>query len=127
MYNENKKNFKIWDYKNCSFIVSHYLIEPSAIAIVIKDNDTSEIVTKCTIYDIFEEYRVGIATIKNYSENKEMTEFLKNLGIVTNIIERHKVNEMAEDTETIDVCNIDLKKLKEYACEWHYDEEKGGK
>lgn len=123
MYNENKKNFKIWDYKNCSFIVSHYITEPSAIAIVIKDNDTSEIVTKCTIYDIFEEYQLGMATIKNYSENKEMTEFLKNLGIVTNIIESHQVNEMAEDTETIDVCNIDLKKLKEYSIEWHYNEE----
>ncbi len=127
MYNENKKNFKIWDYKNCSFIVSHYITEPSAIAIVIQDNDTSEIVTKSTIYDISQEYQVGMATIKNYSENKGMTEFLKNLGIVTSIIESYKVNEMAEDTETIDVCNIDLKKLKEYACEWHYDEEKGGK
>lgn len=123
MYNENTKTFKIWDYKNCSFIVSHYITEPNAIAIVIQDNDTSEIVTKCTIYDISEEYRVGMATIKNYSENKEMTEFLKNLGIVTNIIESHQVNEMTEDTETIDVCNIDLKKLKEYSIEWHYNEE----
>ena len=120
----NAKSFPIWEYKNCSFIVSSYLSEPIAIIFAIKDNETSEIVAKCTTYDLFTNYEVGMATIKNYSENRGMTEFLKKLGVVTNIIESNKVNELAEETETIDVCNIDLEKLREYATEWHYKEER---
>lgn len=119
---QNAKSFPIWEYKNCSFIVSSYLSEPIAIIFAIKDNETSEIVAKCTIYDLSTNYKKGMATIKNYSENRGMTNILKELGIVTNIIESNKVNELAEDTETIDVCNIDLEKLREYASDWNYEE-----
>ena len=117
-----KKYFKIWNYEDCSFTVSHYLADKKAIAIIIEDNITSEIVAKCTTYLEDTKYQKGIATIKNYSENKGMTDFLKKLGIVTEIFKSQKVNELAEDTETIDFCKINLKKLKEYATVWHYEE-----
>lgn len=117
-----KKYFKIWNYEDCSFTVSHYLADKKAIAIIIEDNITSEIVVKCTTYLENTKYEIGMATIKNYSENKGLTEILKGLGVVTEVFKSQKVNELAEDSETIDFCKINLKKLKEYAIVWHYEE-----
>lgn len=118
------KTFNIWQYNNCAFEASHYIADSKAIAIRIVDNETSEAIVKCTTYIQNVEYKEGIATIKNYSENRGMTDFLKEMGIVTEVVESFKCNEDAEDTETIDVCKIDLKKLKEYARDWHYEERK---
>ena len=119
-----KKNFKIWDYEDCSFEVSHYLADKKAIAIIIEDNRTSLMIAKCTTYLADTKYEAGIATIKNYSENRGMTKFLQDLGIVTEVFRKKKVNELAEDDETIDFCKINLEKLKDYAIIWHYN---GGK
>lgn len=116
------KKFEYEKYKNCSFIVSNYLSEPKPIAFVIKNNEDNEIIAKCTTYDMFQDYSNGIVTIKNYSENRGMTEFLKNLGIVTEVVQSYKCNDLQE-TESIDVCKIDLKKLKAYSSEWYIQQQ----
>ena len=116
---EFKKNSK------CQFFVSHYISDDKAIAIIIKDSTTDELICKCTTYDEFSEYEIGIATIKNYSENTGMTNFLRNLKIVEEVRDSYKINDMAEDTETVDICKINLERLKAYANEWHYAESRG--
>lgn len=117
------KIFQYEEYKDCHFIVSHYLTDKNAIAIIIEDDITRKTI-KCTTYIPKIEYKEGIATIKNYSENQGITDFLISLGVVTEVIEKKKVNELAEDTETIDICKIDLKKLKDFATEWHFERRK---
>ena len=48
------------------------------------------------------------------------------LGVVTEIIMRQPCNPIVQDTlnsnnpQTIDLCDIDIKKLKEYSKEWNY-------
>lgn len=121
MINMNN-TFEFKQYSKCQFFVSHYIADDKAIAIIIKDSATDEPICKCTTYDEFLEYEIGIATIKNYSENAGMTEFLRNLKIVEEVRENYKANDLAEDSETIDVCKLNLKILKSYADEWHYAE-----
>ena len=121
MINMNN-TFEFKQYSKCQFFVSHYIADDKAIAIIIKDSATDEPICKCTKYDEFLEYEIGIATIKNYSENAGMTEFLRNLKIVEEIKKSYKVNDMAEDTETVDICKINLEELKAYAEEWKYAE-----
>lgn len=125
------KTFEFEEYSKCNFFVSHYCFDEKAIAISIEDSTTSELICKCTTYDIHRDYEVGIATIKNYTENVGMTEFLKKLGIVEEVIKSYILNEDVEDfgdipikKETLDVCKINLEVLKSYSKEWKYAEGK---
>lgn len=119
------KKFTYKNYNNCYFIVDTYVANTNAMAISIKSDDES--ITTCTVYDDFGIYCYGVTTIKNYSENSHMTDFLKELGIVTDIIERYPCNSFVNDTletdnpQTIDICVIDMNKLKDYCKEWNYD------
>lgn len=123
------KTFRFKKYPKCNFWVSHYYFDDDAIAIVIVDSVTNDVICKCTTYDIHFNYNLGIATIKNYTENVGMTDFLKDLGVVEEVIKSYILNEGIEDfggisieKETIDVCKINIKLLKSYATEWRYVE-----
>ena len=61
------------------------------------------------------------ATIKNYSENSGMTKFLQKLGVIEEVYSRRKSHPLALDSETIDFCQIDIEKLKEYSKEFNYE------
>ena len=78
------KKFTYKDYENCYFIVGNYVVDKNAMAISI-ENDEGPIAT-CTVYDDYGMYSRHITTIRNYSENSHMTEFLKKLGVVVDII-----------------------------------------
>lgn len=119
------KTFKYKKYKNCYFIVDSYLGDKKAMAITIENNDGA--VAICTVYDKFGVYEEGLVTIKNYSENSHMTDFLKNLGIVLDIVSRYPCNTFSYESlntnnpQTIDICIIDINKLKEYCKSWNYN------
>ena len=119
------KKFTYKNYENCYFIVGNYVADKNAMAISIK-NDEENIVT-CTVYRDFDPHCEGIVTIKNYSENSHITDFLVKLGIVTDILNRVPCNPFAYDTldtdnpQTFDFCVIDVRKLKEFCKEWHYN------
>jgi hypothetical protein len=66
-------------------------------------------------------YFPDTATIKNYSDNSGMTKWLQKLGIIEEIYTRKKCNPMASKEETIDYCQINIKKLKEYSKEFNYE------
>lgn len=119
------KKFTYKNYKNCYFIVGSYVADKRAMAISIQSD--GEPITTCTVYDDFGMYNEHITTIKNYSENSHMTDFLKELGVVADIIDRYPCNRFVYDTletdnpQTMDICIIDIDKLKEYCKEWHYN------
>jgi len=119
------KTFTYKNYNNCYFVVSSYAINNEAMAISIESD--GEPIATCTIYDDFGIYSDNITTIKNYSENSHITDFLKTLGVVTEIINRYPCNRFVYDTlegnnpQTIDTCIINIDKLKKYCKEWHYN------
>ena len=120
------KTFKYKNNKKCYFIVSSYQTNPNAIAFSI-ENLKQGLITTCTVYIANKSYTKGLATIKNYSENSGMTEFLKKLGIVTKVFIKKPCNDFVigtfdpENAESIDTVLIDTDKLKEYSKEWYYD------
>lgn len=61
------------------------------------------------------------ATIKNYSENSGMTKFLQKLGIIEEIYTSQKCHPGATDSETIDYCQINVEKLREYSKKFNYE------
>ncbi len=119
------KKFNYKNYKNCYFVVASYAANDKAMAISI-ENEKGPI-SVCTVYDGWSMYSEHITTIKNYSENSHMTEFLQKMGIVIDILNRTPCNEFERNTinssnpQTIDSCLIDTDKLREYAKEWHYN------
>lgn len=74
-----------------------------------------------------ESYGENFATIKNYSENSHMTDFLQELKVIDTIFFREPCNSFVADTlftknpQTIDTCIINKDVLKEYTKEWYYD------
>ena len=111
------KTFNYKKYKNCYFKVGRYLYGDNAMAISI-ENETNGPITTCTVIHELGMYMENITTIKNYSENANITNFLKSLGIVVNVIGSYPCNAYVKNTtETIDICEIDMEKLKEYTKE----------
>jgi len=114
------KKFNYKKYKNCYFEVGNYAYNSQSMYIQIKNNDEGDILTATVnMPDYF--YTPDTATIKNYSENKGITKFLEKLGIIEEIYTRRKCNPFASDNETIDFCQINIDKLKEYSKEFNYE------
>lgn len=122
------KTFTYKKYKKCYFIVSTYLQPKNPIAIMIY-NDKEGPISDCTTYIRGLSYK-SLAVIKNYSENSKMTDFLQQLGIIKEIKCRFACNSFPEtlsslqtdNPQTMDVCEINIDKLKEYSMLWDYDE-----
>ena len=114
------KTFNYKNYKNCSFEVSNYATNPQSMAISIVNNRGEE-KARVTVNmpDYF--YSPDTATIKNYSENSGMTKFLNKLDIIETIYSKKKANPMASASETIDFCEINVEKLKEYSSKFNYE------
>lgn len=121
------KTFKYKKYKKCFFIVSSYVADEDAMYIGI-ENETEGSIADCTVYYKDGIYIPGFITVKNYSENSNLTNFLKELKIITEICTRFPCNNFPEtlatlngaNPQSIDYCQIDIEKLKEYSKEWHY-------
>lgn len=120
------KTFNYKNYKNCYFYVTNYLADKNAMAISIQNDEEGDIAF-CTIYDVLSVYSPDLVTIKNYSENSYMTNFLEDLGVVISIIDRRPCNQFVRDTintdnpQTIDTCIVDTDILKEYCKKWKYN------
>lgn len=120
------KKFTYKNYTDCYFNVGSYMANKEAMAISIQNNDVGPITT-CTVMSEWGSYDKDIITLKNYSENSHITDFLKKLGVVKEIIMRYPCNSYVGHTlatnnpQTIDICIIDTKKLKEYSKEWNYN------
>ncbi len=114
------KTFNYKNNKNCSFEVSNYQYNPQSMAILIV-NSKGEEKARVTINmpDYF--YSPDTATIKNYSENSGMTKFLNKLEVIETIYTKRKAHPMASESETIDFCEINIKKLKEYSSKFNYE------
>ena len=117
------KTFKYGNY-TAYFDVGHYSNDEKAISISIVDLDTGEPITSATSY-LETDYEVGQAVIENYSaygndvtSDVGMTEFLKDLEIVEDVIESTYVED--DERKTVDVCKINLRILKEYSKYWDY-------
>lgn len=113
------KKFVYKNYKDCYFIVNNYRNGFQTIAITIENKKVGDI-TAVTVNMPGYCYSKDDATIKNYSENAGMTKFLKKLGIVKEVYSRRKAHSEASKSETIDFCEIDIEKLKEYSKEFNY-------
>lgn len=114
------KKFKYKEYKNCYFEVGNYKNNSQSMFIQIKNNVKGNIRTvTANMKDYL--YMPDTATIKNYSENKGMTKLLEKLGIIEAIYTRRKCHPYASDNETIDFCQINVDKLKEYSKEFNYE------
>ena len=116
----NYKKFNYKNYKNCYFEVGTYLYNPFAMSIKIV-NARGDDITMVTVNMKDYVYYPGSATIRNYSENSGMTEFLRKLGIIGEIYTRKRCNPQASKNETIDFCEINVDKLKEYSKEFEYE------
>ena len=114
------KKFKYKDYKNCTFYVGNYINNHKSMAIEIIGED-KELICCCTVNMAEYLYFNGTATIKNYSENAGMTKFLSELGIINTIYSKRQCNPYAGKDETIDFCEINVSKLKEYSSEFNYE------
>lgn len=110
------KTFKYKNYKNCYFEVGNY--NSSSMYINITNGRSCDIVATVNMPDYF--YTPNTATIKNYSEGSGMTNFLLKLGVIEQVYTKRKAHPMAISTETIDFCEINIEKLKEYSKEFDY-------
>lgn len=114
------KTFNYKNNKNCSFEVSNYQSNPQSMAIIIvnsKGEEKARVTTNMPEYL----YLPDTATIKNYLENSGMTKFLNKLGIIEAIYTSRKSHPMASASETIDFCEINVEKLKEYSSKFNYE------
>lgn len=114
------KKFNYKKYKDCYFEVGNYFYNSQSMFIQIKNKEYGELYT-ATVNMPDYLYMPDTATIKNYSENSGMTEFLQELGVIEEIYTRRKSHPRALDSETIDFCQIDIEKLKEYSKEFNYE------
>lgn len=120
------KTFTYKNYKKCYFKVASYAADKKAMAILIENLKDGPIAT-CTVYDNYSAYSEHITTIKNYSENSHMTNFLKKLNVVEDVLYSNPCNAFVVDTlntnnpQTIDTCLINTDVLKEYSKVWNYN------
>lgn len=115
-----KKEFEYKGIKHCSFVVGNYLHNKQAMAITILDAE-GETVEVATVNMPDYLYSPDTATLRNYSYTSGITKFLKKLGIIEEIYSTRKCNQYAQDSETIDYCQINTKKLKEYSSKFDYE------
>ena len=113
------KTFKYKNYGDCYFEVNNYFHNKKSMAISIKSIN-GERITVATVNMVNYIYEPNTATIKNYSENTGITDFLENLDFIIDIYSRKKCNPYAAENETIDYCLIDIDRLKEYSKEFNY-------
>lgn len=120
------KTFEFRGNKKCCLSVGHYNKE-KAIAISAMDMEIDEEIATLTVLDVNADYEVGVATvIGDFIDGDEVfgyktgTDILKELGIVKKVEESYSIEETR-----VDVCNINLDKLEEYAKEWEYWEGEG--
>lgn len=116
------KTFKYKKYKNCYFEVGNYAYNRQSMYIQIKNDAEGDIATATVNMSNYMYYPETV-TIKNYGENTGMTNFLFKLGILTDVYSKRKCNLYAPDNETIDYCQVDVDKLKEYSARFEYDYE----
>lgn len=114
------KKFNYKEYKNCYFEVGNYLYNSQSMSISIKSIEEGDITT-ATVNMPGYLYLPETATIKNYSENSGMTKFLKKLGVIEEVYTRKKCNQYAGDNETIDFCQINIDKLRQYSKVFNYE------
>ena len=112
------KKFNYKKYKDCYFEVGNYLYNSQSMFIQIKNKEYGDLYT-VNMPDYM--YLPDTATIKNYSENSGMTKFLQKLGIIEEIYTMRKCHPLAAESETIDFCQINLEKLKEYSRKFNYE------
>lgn len=110
------KTFKYKNYTNCYFEVGNYT--SSSMYIKINNSENCDLVVTVNMSDYF--YTPNTATIKNYSEGSGMTNFLLKLGIIDQVYTKRKAHPKAVPSETIDFCEINIEKLKEYNKEFNY-------
>lgn len=113
------KEFKYKNYNHCKFHVVNYLETPKSMAIQIV-GENGENISTCTVNMSDYLYYPDTATIKNYSENSGMTEFLSKLGIIEEIYSQVQCNPLAPKGETIDYCLINIDELKKYSSKFNY-------
>lgn len=113
------KTFDFKNYKNCYFEINAYAYNPLCMAININNDKYGQLFT-CTLYLEQYYYEPGIISIKNYSENSGMLDLFESLNLITHRLDSYKCNFYARDTETIELCLIDLEELRKYSKEWNY-------
>ena len=113
------KTFNFKNYKNCYFNINSYAHNNLCMAISIENNKYGPLFTS-TVYLERYFYEPGIICIKNYSENSGMLDLFKKLDLILRHLDSIKCNIYAADTETMELCQINLDKLKEYSKEWNY-------
>ncbi|MBP3254923.1 MAG: hypothetical protein J6M60_00315 [Clostridia bacterium] len=114
------KTFKYKKFNDCYFEVGNYLYNKQAMYIQIKNKKYGNIaIATVNMPEYF--YSPGTTTIKNYSENSGMTEFLQKLGVIEIVYTKSRVNSLAAESETIDFCKINMEKLKEYSNKFEYE------
>lgn len=107
------KTFKYKNHEKCYFYVDSYKIYPDVIYFRI-ENDTCEMITDCTKFHMFTLYEKNSTNIVDL----EMVKFLKELKIVTKVIEKVHYGNFSG---VLYHCKINIKKLKEYSKEWHFE------
>lgn len=116
------KKFNYKNYKNCTFEVGNYVYNKQVMSIQIVNEEFGDIAT-CTVNMPDYMYYPDTTTIKNYSENKGMTQFLIDLDIIDCVITKRKCNVYATGDETIDFCEINVDELKKYSSKFEYEYE----
>lgn len=114
------KKFNYKNYKNCWFNVGTYvgMFGPMFIEI---ENASSGPICVVTVNMPGYCYDTGETTIRNYSESSGITKFLQKMGIIKEVYSRKKCNPEAGKNETIDYCEINIEKLKEYSKNFDYE------
>lgn len=113
------KTFNYKNYRNCSFEVGNYMNNPQAMYILIL-NSKGEEIKRVTVNMTDYFYSENTASIKNYSENSGMTNFLLKLDIIEFIYTKRKAHPLANDRETIDFCEISIEEIKKYSSKFNY-------
>lgn len=110
------KTFSYNNHEECCFAVSNHLIMR---VIDIKDLQTNEVVKSDVFSTYFDrDYAETVVTITNDSDDRKMTNFLRNLGVVTEIIESCICTDDEEEEKVIlDICNLNVDVFKEYSLE----------
>lgn len=114
------KKFNYKNYKDCWFNVGTYASVSGPMFIEI-ENEKEGPICVATVNMPGYYYDTGETTVKNYSENSGVTKFLQKIGIIKEIYGRRKCNPMAAENETIDYCEINIEKLREYSKNFDYE------
>lgn len=112
------KSFNYKNYKKCYFEVFNDTSNSESMCINIIDKN-DKVLFNVTVYMPNYIYTPNTATIKNYSENGGMTNFLVKLGVIEFIYCSRRCYPFND--ETIDFCQINIDKLKKYSKVFNYE------